>query len=60
MALFDFDETMIIRFRSVEIPMTSEFMELVEMNDINRIIAYVEMGRLKPVEVLIDTHDQGM
>ncbi|WP_294374659.1 Hsp70 family protein [uncultured Clostridium sp.] len=59
LALFDIDENMIIRFRSVEIPMTREFMELVEMNDINRIIAYVEMGRLKPVEVLIDTHDQG-
>lgn len=59
LVLFDIDENMIIRFRSVEIPMTREFMEIVECNDVNRIIAYVEMGRLKATEVIIDTHDQG-
>ncbi|WP_294406955.1 Hsp70 family protein [uncultured Clostridium sp.] len=59
LALFDIDENMIIRFRSVEIPMTREFMEIVESDDVKRIIAYVEMGRLKATEVKIDTHDQG-
>ena len=54
LALFEIDENMIIRFRSVQIPMSQEFMELIDNNDINRLKAYLDMGRLNATEVIID------
>lgn len=59
LALFEIDENMIIRFRSVQIPMTREFMELVENNEIKRLKAYLDMGRLNATEVIIDTQKIG-
>lgn len=57
LALFEIDENMIIRFRSVQIPMTQEFLELIEDNNIKRLKAYLDMGRLDATEVIIDTQD---
>lgn len=54
LALFEIDENMIIRFRSAQIPMSQEFMELIQNNDIKRLKAYIDMGRLNATEVIID------
>ncbi|WML36898.1 Hsp70 family protein [Clostridium sp. OS1-26] len=59
LALFEIDENMIIRFRSVQIPMRQEFMELVETNNIKKLKFYLDMGRLYAKEVVIDTQDKG-
>lgn len=59
LALFEIDENMIIRFRSVQIPMNQEFMELIENNDITRFKAYIDMGRLNATEVIIDAKENG-
>ncbi|AVK47519.1 molecular chaperone DnaK [Clostridium sp. MF28] len=59
LALFEIDENMIIRFRSVQIPMNREFMELVENYDIKRLKAYLDMGRLDATEIIIDAKENG-
>lgn len=59
LALFEIDENMIIKFRSVEIPMTKEFEELIYENDIKKLKSYLDLGRLNATEIAIDTQEKG-
>ncbi|AGX41678.1 Hsp70 family protein [Clostridium saccharobutylicum] len=59
LALFEIDENMIIRFRSVQLPISQEYAELIGSNDIKRLKAYLDMGRLKATEVIIDAKENG-
>lgn len=56
LALFSIDESMIIRFRSVELPTTDEYMELIKTSNINKLKTYVDLGKLVAKEVFFDTN----
>ncbi len=54
LALFEIDNNMIIRFRSVEIPLTREYINLIQQDDIDGLKYYLDNGKLKATEVIID------
>ena len=45
---------MIIRFRSVQIPTTKEYLKLIENDDIKGLKYCLDSGKLRATEVIID------
>lgn len=54
LALFEIDNNMIIRFRSVQIPTTKEYLKLIENDDIKGLKYCLDSGKLRATEVIID------